>query len=171
MNTTVEEAPAKPVLSFQWNYIALPLATFIISIVTAVIFYFQLPDEVAYRFYSDGSPKSWLSREGIIFMLLGLQLSIIAIISLIIRGIINFGRLIEQTDSQLNPKKFMLVMGNIAALPQLVIAIVMLDIFSYNILERHVLSIWLFILIFVIIGSIILTIFFVNAFMRSRYIK
>ncbi len=171
MNTDIEEPPAKPALTFRWNYIALPLIVLAISVITAAIFYFQLPDEIAYRFDANGDPKSWMSRAGITLLMLGLQLFVVVMITVFIQMTINFGRSIGQTSSQFNPRKLMLVMGNIAALPQLVLAIVMLDIFSYNILDRHVLSIWLFILIFAIIGGIILTVFFVNAFVRARNIK
>ena len=158
-------------MSFKWSYIALPLAVFIISVILSAIFYFQLSGEVAYRFDSEGDPESWISRGTITLLTLGLQLFIIVIVSLIIRIIANYGRSIEQTSEQLDPHKFMLIMGNIAALPQLILTIVMFDIFSYNILERHLLSTWLLVLIFAIIGGIVLAVFFVRTFMRSRNTK
>lgn len=100
--------------------------------------------------------------------MIGLQLLIIVLVAFVVKTIINFGHSIEQTGMTLKPDNFMLMMGNIAALPQLVIAVVMFDIFSYNIVNEHVISIWLIILILAIIGGIILTVFFLKAFLSMR---
>jgi membrane-bound acyltransferase YfiQ involved in biofilm formation len=62
----------------------------------------------------------------------------------------------------------MLLIGNIAALPQLVLAVIMFDIFSFNVVGEHVLSIWLIILILAISGAVILTAFFIKAFLQTR---
>jgi uncharacterized membrane protein len=167
----IVEAPVKTGLTFEWKYITLPLIIFFISVIIAAIFFPQLPNEVAYRFNSEGVAESWMSRMGITATMIGLQLFIIALVILVVRGIVNFGKAIEQTSSNFNPDRFMLLIGNIAALPQLVLAIVMFDIFSFNITEKHVLSIWLIILILAIIGAIILTVFFINALANARRVK
>jgi uncharacterized membrane protein len=163
--------PAKTGMTFEWKYITLPLIIFFISVIIAAIFFPQLPEQVAYRFSSEGTAESWMSRIGITATMIGLQFFIIALVILVVRVIVNFGKAIEQTASNFNPDRFMLLIGNIAALPQLVLAIVMFDIFSFNITEKHVLSIWLIILILAIIGAIILTVFFINALANARRVK
>ncbi len=162
------EATVKTGLTFEWKYISLPLIIFIISIVIAAMFFFQLPEQVAYRFKADGAVESWMGRTAITAVMLGLQLFIIATVILIIKTIVGFARAIEQTSPGFNPDRFMLLIGNIAALPQLVLAVIMFDIFSFNVLEKHVLSIWLIIIILAISGAVILTAFFIKAFIGTR---
>lgn len=159
---------AKKCLTFEWKYITLPLIIFFISFVIAAIFFFQLPDQVAYRFTAGGTAESWMGKTAITAIMLGLQLVIIVMVILIVKAIVGFGQAIEQTSPNFNPDRFMLLIGNIAALPQLVLAVVMFDIFSFNVVGEHVLSIWLIILILAISGAVILTAFFIKAFLQTR---
>ena len=70
----IETQPSTPKriveLRFRWKYILLPLAVLFIAIVLFAVFYWQLTPEVAYRFNTDGSPKSWLSREMLALIML-----------------------------------------------------------------------------------------------------
>jgi uncharacterized membrane protein len=160
--------PVKTELAFEWKYVTLPVIIFITSIIIAAMFFFQLPDEIAYRFTSGGAAESWMGRITITAIMLGLQFVIIAMVVLIIRTIIGFAKTIEQSSPGFNPDRFMLLIGNIAALPQLVLAVIMFDIFSFNVVNKHVLSIWLLILIMAISGAIILSVFFIRAFINTR---
>jgi uncharacterized membrane protein len=166
VNTTVKTG-----LSFEWKYITLPMIIFITSIIIAAMFFFQLPDQIAYRFNSAGSAESWMGRVTVTAIMLGLQFVIITMVILVIKTIIGFAKTIEQSSSGFNPDRFMLLIGNIAALPQLVLAVIMFDIFSFNVVEKHVLSIWLLILIMAISGVIILSVFFIRAFISTRNIN
>lgn len=155
-------------LNFRWKYILLPLAILLLSIVLASIFYPQLTDEVAYRFTLDGSPKSWLGREIIISLMLAPQFLLALTAAAITWGITKLGRSSGQIESALKPERIILLMGNMVALPQIVLAFVMLDIFSYNVYGMHLIPVWLFALIVMAIGGIILAIFFIRAIKRSR---
>jgi hypothetical protein len=62
-------------------------------------------------------------------------------------------------------------MSNMIALPQIVLAFVMLDVFIYNVFNNHLMPIWLFVLIIMVLAGIILTFFFITTFRRSRSIK
>ena len=161
-------APDKTGMVFEWKYVTLPMIIFITSIIIAAMFFFQLPDEIAYRFSSDGAAESWMGRVTVTAIMLGLQFVIIAMVLLIIKTIVGFAKTIEQSSPSFNPDRFMLVIGNIAALPQLVLAVIMFDIFSFNVVDKHVLSIWLLILIMAISGAVILSAFFVKAFISTR---
>jgi hypothetical protein len=57
-------------------------------------------------------------------------------------------------------------MGNIVALPQVVTVFVMLDIFSYNVYDLHLMPTWMFALIVMVVGGVFLAIFFIKAFIR-----
>jgi uncharacterized membrane protein len=164
----VATAPVKTGLAFEWKYVTLPLIIFIISIIIAAMYFFQLPDEVAYRFTSDGTAESWMGKITITAIMLGVQFVIISMVILIVKAIVGFGKAIEQSSPNFNPDRFMLLIGNIAALPQLVLAVVMFDIFSFNLIDKHVLSIWLIILILAISSAVILTAFFIKAFIQTR---
>ncbi|MDD4924435.1 MAG: DUF1648 domain-containing protein [Dehalococcoidales bacterium] len=164
----VVDTPVKKGLTFEWKYITLPLIIFFISFIMAAIFFFQLPDQVAYRFTADGNAESWMGKTAITAIMLGLQFVIIVMVILIVKAIVGFGQAIEQTSPNFNPDRFMLLIGNIAALPQLVLAVVMFDIFSFNVVDKHVLSIWLIILILAISGALILTAFFIKAFIQTH---
>ena len=157
-------------LTFHWKYMLLPAVILLLSIVLVAIFYPQLTDEVAYRFNLDGSPRSWLSREMITLFMLIPQLLLVLIASAIAWGISKLSRSSGQPVSALKPEKLILIMGNMVALPQIVLAFVMLDIFSYNVSSSHLMPIWLFALIIMAIGGVIIAISFIQAIKRSRSI-
>jgi uncharacterized membrane protein len=156
------------VLTFRWKYILLPLALLLLIVVLTAIFYPQLTDNVAYRFNLNGSPESWLSRQAILILALLPQFIFFIIAIAITYGITRAGRSIGQIASALKPERLLMLMGNISALPQIVFGFVMLDVFIYNVRHNHIMPIWLFALIIMIIGGIILAIFFIQAFRRSR---
>ena len=166
-----DEAPVKTGLTFEWKYITLPMIIFIISIIIAAMFFFQLPDQVAYRFTSGGAAESWMGKIPLTGILLGVQFVMIVMVTIIIKAIVGFGKAIEQTSPNFHPDRFMLLIGNIAALPQLVLAVVMFDVFSFNIIDKHVLSIWAIILVLAISSAVVLTVFFIRAFIRTRKIN
>ena len=141
--TTTVEA-----LTFRWSYIILPVAIFLLSILLAAYFYHLLPAEAAYHFKLDGTPDKWLSRE--IIMVLGLtpQLLLTLMAGAITWGITKLGIPFRQTESTLiKPERILSLMGNMMALPQIVLCFVMLDIFSYNSYQTHIMPMWLFLLI------------------------
>jgi hypothetical protein len=100
-----------------------------------------------------------------------LQFLLVLAASAITWGITRMSRSFGQIESALKPERLILLMGNMAALPQIVLAFVMLDIFSYNIYGRHLMPIWLFALIDIIAGGIILTILFIRTIKLSRSIS
>jgi len=59
-------------------------------------------------------------------------------------------------------------MGNLVALPQLIIGFAMLDIFSYNSYQRHIMPMWIFLLITLGLATIGLGIFFAPIVSKIR---
>lgn len=158
-------------LTFHWKYIILPLAIFLLVAVLTAIFYPQLSDEVAYRFNLSGSPESWLSRQSILLFTLLPQLILLMIAMAITWWIIRASRSIGQISSALKPERILMLMGNLVALPQIIFGFVMLDVFIYNVYDHHLMPIWLFATILMVIGGIVLAIFFFQAFKYSRSLK
>jgi uncharacterized membrane protein len=163
----VKKAPAYK-LTFRWKYILLPLVILLLAVILVAIFYPQLTDEVAYRFNLDGLPKSWLSRGAIASLVLISQFILTLVSVGVVWGVIRLSRSSGQVEGAISPEKLVLFMGNMVALPQIIIGFVILDIFSYNVYSRHLMPVWLFTLIAMVLAGIVLTIFLIQAIRSSR---
>jgi uncharacterized membrane protein len=153
-------------ISFSWPYIVLPVAIFLISVILAIYFYRLLPPEVAYHF-QDGSPDRWMNRSAIIAWLVIPQFLLVFIGLAISGGTTILSRRSWQTENA-QLRKVLLITGNMVALPQIILAFAMLDIFLYNAYQIHLIPVWVFALIIIVLGSIVLGIFFIQALRHSR---
>ena len=136
----------------------------LLSIILTAYFYRLLPAEVAYHFQSGGSPDRWLSRSAIILWMLLSQLFLTLVAGVLTWGITKLGALFRQPESsRIKPERILLLMGNMIALPQIILGFAMLDIFSYNSYQIHLMPLWVFALITMGLGGIILSIFFIRA--------
>ena len=155
-------------LAFHWGYIILPVAVFLLSIILVACFYRLLPVEVAYHFQSDGSPDRWLSRGMIVFLMLLPQLILTLLSGAITWGIARVSALFSRPpNTGIKPERILLLMGNMIALPQIILCFAMLDIFSYNSYQIHLLPLWAFALIIMGLGGIVLGVFFIQAIRRA----
>ena len=153
---TVVEAPA-----FRWRYIALPLVVLILTVAMVGYFYRLLPPEVAYHFQSDGSPDQWLSRSTIVLWALLPQFFLTILAGAITWGLTKLGSVSSDVAAIMAKLgRLLLVMGNMVAIPQIILCFAMLDIFSYNSYQVHILPLWVFALIVMVVGAIVLTVFF-----------
>ena len=159
-----QETATRESIPFRWTYIILPVAIFLLSIILAACFYHLLPGETAYHF-QDGSPDKWMSRNAIIAWMLTPQLLFAMLSIAIVWGIIRLSTRFQQTASNW-VEKILSLMGNMVALPQVILGFAMLDIFSYNAYQIHLMPLWVFALIVMGLGGIALGIFFVLAFQR-----
>ncbi len=151
-------------LAFHWRYVILPLVVFLLSVILVIYFRRLLPAEVAYHFTPDGSPDSWLSSGMIILWTLLPQFFLTLLAGAITWGTTRLGALFQQTaDTGINLERVLLLMGNMIAVPQIILFFAMLDIFSYNSYQIHIMPLWLIALIVMGLGIIILGIFFVRA--------
>lgn len=150
-------------LTFHWSYIILPTVILLLSIVLTACFYHLLPADVAYHFKSDGSPDRWLNRGTIILWVLLPQLFLILLAGAITWGIAKMSALFKQPAStRIKPERILLLIGNMVALPQIILGFAILDIFSYNSYQIHIMPLWVFALIVMGLGGIILGIFFLK---------
>jgi uncharacterized membrane protein len=151
-------------LAFHWSYVILPVAILLLSITLIAYFYHRLPVEVAYHFELDGSPDRWLNRGAIILWMLLPQLFLTLVAGVISWGIPKLSVLFKQIEStRVKLERILLLMGNMVALPQIILCFAMLDIFSYNSYQIHIMPLWVFALIVMGLGGVILGIFFVRA--------
>ena len=151
-------------LSFHWTYIILPVIALVMSIILIAIFYQKLPAEVAYRFQSEGSPDKWLSRGTIILWTLLPQILFTLLAAVLTWVITRLGHLFKQGgNAWAELERIVLLMGNMVIIPQLILFFAMLNIFSYNAYQTHILPLWVITLIVAGAGGIILGIFLVRA--------
>ena len=140
----------------------------LLSIILTAYFYHRLPLEVAYHFKGDGSPDRWLNRGMIILWLLLPQLVLTLGAGAITLGITKLSVLFRQPENiWVKPEGILLLMGNMVVLPQVILFFAMLDIFSYNSYQIHLMPLWVFALIIMGLGGIILGILFARVTRRT----
>jgi hypothetical protein len=64
--------------------------------------------------------------------------------------------------------KLLLIVGNMVAMPQVILLFAILDIFSYNSYQVHLLPLWIFAVFIMGLGVIILGIFFIKAIQQAK---
>ncbi len=144
----------------------MPAVILLLSMILAASFYGRLPPEVAYHF-TDGSPDGWMSRGAITAWMLIPQF-LLVFIGLVISGgtAILSKRFPDSENTSLT--KVLLIMGNMVVLPQIILTFAMLDIFLYNAYQVHLIPLWIFTLIVIVVGGLILGIFLIQALRQFR---
>jgi len=166
-----EQAPTDG-LPFRWSYVILPVVLLFLSVIAVAFFYRLLPDEVAYHFKTDGSPDRWLGREVITAWMLVPQFLLTLLAVAVTMGIARLGVLSQSPNGgSIKPGNVLALMGNMIGLPQLVIGFAMLDIFSYNSYGIHLMPLWVFALIVMGAGGVILGIIMVSVARRARNVS
>jgi uncharacterized membrane protein len=156
-------------LSFRWSYVAAPLTLFLLSLILAASIYHLLPAELASHFELDGTPDGWLSREVTMVWLLMPQLVLVLLAGGVGWGVSRLSARFGQIDSTVvRAGRVVLLMGNLIALPQLLLCFAMIDIFSYNLYQRHIMPMWVFLLLILILVTIALGVFLVYIFSKLR---
>ena len=147
--------------AFRWTYIVLPATILLLSIILAACFYRLLPPEVAYRF-EDGSPGSWMSRGAIIAWMIVPQFAFVlfALATVAVATMLST-RFLQSESTPI--RKILSIMGNMIALPQIILTFAMLEIFLYNAYQIHLMPLWVFALIVMVLGGVILGILFMQA--------
>ena len=158
------ETNSEKSVPFCWIYVILPVTVLLLSIIIVACFYHLLSSEIAYHF-KNGSPDKWLSRGGIIAWMLIPQFFFTLLAVTIVWGTTKLSARFRQPENTAI-KKVLSLMGNMVALPQIILSFAMLDIFSYNAYQIHIMPLWVFALIVMGAGGIILGIFFVLAIRR-----
>ena len=164
-----QEATTTAGLSFHWRYVMLPIALLLLSILLSAYFYPQLPAEIATHFKLDGTPDRWLSREITMLWVLVPQLFLTLLAIAIGWGITKIIFLFKSAAGKwVRPERVLLFMGNAIALPQLILCFAMLDIFSYNSYQRHIMPMWIFLLIILGLATIALGVLLVLAISKAK---
>ncbi|MDP7285646.1 MAG: DUF1648 domain-containing protein [Dehalococcoidales bacterium] len=151
-------------ITFRWRYTALPVTILLLSLVITAYFYHLLPSELAYHF-RNGAPDKWLSRGATIAWLLTPQFLFTLLAGAIVWGIARLSAYFPPATGQ-RVEKMLPLMGNMIALPQVILGFAIFDIFSYNTYQIHLMSLWAFALVVMGVGGVILGISFIFAVRR-----
>jgi uncharacterized membrane protein len=156
-------------LSFRWSYIVAPVVVFLLSIILFASFYHMLPAEVAVRFDVDGAPEMWLGRGATMLWMLLPQLLLVLVAWGIAWGTTRLDtRWGWARGGGVKAGRIVSFMGNILALPQLIILFAMVDILSYNSYQTHILPMWIFMIVILGLATIFLAVLAVIIFLRAR---
>ena len=128
-----------------------------------------MPAEAAYRFSGD-TPTHWAGRGVVTAWIIGLQF-VFALLSLIIVYTTALaGRRLQLDESSLNRSLF-IVMGNILALPQIILFFASLDIFLYNAHQVKLLPLWVWAVIVMALGVVVLGMYFLRTLRKLRRLQ
>ena len=152
-------------IRFRWTYIVLPVALFLLSLILAACFYPLLPDEIAYHFQND-SPDRWISRGAFIAWMVVPHVFFTLLSIAVVRIVMLTSRYLPADDSPL--KNLLPMMGNMIAMPQIVLTFAMLDFFLYNAYQIKLIPLWIFTLIVMVLGVIVLSVFLIRTIRQSR---
>ncbi len=152
-------------IAFRWTYIVLPAVFLLLSLILIAFFYRLLPSDVAYHFQGN-SPDRWLSRGAFIAWLFLPQFFFTLLAFAVVRIVLLGARYWPSEDTPLN--KLLPVMGNMVALPQIILLFAMLDILLYNTYQIKLIPLWVVTLIVMILGGIILGVFFIRTISQFR---
>jgi len=166
--TTTEEVQPPP--AFCWRNIAAPITILALTVILVVCFYRFLPStDVAYHFQSDGSPDAWLGRGAIVLWAILPQVFLTMVAAGIAFAVVKLSAHFKVAESiGVRLDGVVRLVGNMVAIPQALLFVAMLDVFSYNSYQVHILPLWVLALIVLTIGSIILAIFFMRTVRQLR---
>jgi hypothetical protein len=150
-------------------YVALPAAALLITLALAAVFFGRLTQEIAYLFL-DNVPVRWIDRGIFLAWVLGLQSVFVLLSGALILLIILASRKIPLPETKLL-RTLLTIIGNVVALPQFIIAYAMTGIFLYNIYEITLPPLQIIAVAVMIMGGIVLVVFFARAIAQARKIK
>jgi uncharacterized membrane protein len=162
----------EPDSSFKWRYVILPLLFVIISVITVLYFYHLLPVRLAYHFTEENLGDKWIARGWFIFIILFSQFLLASSGVGIALAVAKIGRWALK-GGMVQVKSLpgiMAVMSNMVVLPQLILYFAMLDIFSYNAYQVHLLSLFVFTIVVMLAGGLLLAFLFFKAIKKTGII-
>ena len=166
MNKPTEKTTPGEKIIFRWRFIALPAAVLLLALALTAFFYGRLPAEAAYHF-ENGTADRWMGRGALVAWLVLPQF----ILTLLAWATVSGAAFISNRFQPVNRawvERILMLMGNMIAQPQIILGFAMLDIFSYNAYQIHLIPLWVFAVIVIGGGGILLGIFFTRAIRLVR---
>lgn len=152
-----ESATLGPTVSL-WQATLAPLLILVVSVISSAIFYHSLPVEVAYRFTTSGLPAGVMEKANVIGLMLGGQV-LLLLLAVGITWAAN--RAFHSVTPTMVLRRAFIFMGNILAVPQLVLAFLMANIFIYNVYQHEPMPAWIIVATALIAGAIGIILFLI----------
>jgi uncharacterized membrane protein len=152
-------------IAFRWTFIVLPVAFLLLSLILAAIFYSRLPADIAYHFQGD-LPDKWIARGAFIAWMIIPQVFFTILSLAVVRIVMLASRYLPAEGSPL--PNLLPIMGNMMALPQIVLFFAMLEFFLYNAYQIKMIPLWIVTLIVMILGGVVLCVLFIRTIRRFR---
>jgi uncharacterized membrane protein len=162
------EPPVSSSSPFRWRFVALPLLICLLTFAMVAWFYTKLPDDVASRFAADGSPLGVVAKNILVMWAIIPQLLLTMLALAVAWGATRLSTLTgNMSGVRFGMDTLLLVMGNMVALPQLILGFAMLNTFSYNAYQVRPVPLWAVVIIVAIAGAVILGAFFIGALRKA----
>jgi uncharacterized membrane protein len=167
------DKPSVPELGFRWRYVLLPVVVAVISMAVAAYFYGLLPVDISYRFAADGTGETFTGRTGLVITAVAVQLLLAVLAAGVAHVVARLGNGFLSRDVGRMPvvESVIVVMSNMVVLPQVVLFFAMLDVFSYNAFQHHLVEPWIVALVAMLVGGPVLAILLFRAIRGSRAAK
>jgi uncharacterized membrane protein len=154
-------------LPFKWKYILAPLVLLVIAVVAALLYYGKLPFQMPYHFDSNGAPDGWILPQFALMIGIGIQVVLVIISFLIIQATRRMATLVTAGESTVKPETIITITGNIPAFLQIVFLFLMVDIFYNAIYFKHLIPMWVFLIIVIVLATVAFIAFSVYIAIRA----
>jgi magnesium-transporting ATPase (P-type) len=124
-----------------------------------------MPEQVAYLF-QEGPADKFISRGTFIAWMLVPHVFFTLLAFILVRLVL-LGSRYRPEENPLT-QKILPVMGNMVALPQVILTFALLQIFLYNAYHIQIIPIWVFAIIIMIAGGIVLGVFFLQSIRQAH---
>lgn len=167
---TQQQPVVKPV-AFPWKAVAFPVIILLLAAVMVIFFYGKIPQEAGSRFTTDGTATDWTTRSTLVVWAILPHFLLTLLAFAVCWGVTRIGALARSAEEAgIKLDNLLLVMGNMIALPQLILGFAMLNIFGYNAYQTRLVPLWVIVLIIIIAGAVILGTFFITT-IRKAWLK
>jgi len=128
-------------------------------------FYRLLPAEIVSRLQGD-IPEKWMSRSALVLWMILPQVVFALLSMATVRLVLTGSRYWSADETPV--KQLLPLMGNMVALPQLVLLVVMLNLFLYNAYHVQMIPVWIIVVAIMAAGCIAIGIMFIRIIRRYR---
>jgi uncharacterized membrane protein len=155
---------------FRWRYVVPSLVVVLVAVVASIYFYHLLPDRLAYQVTNGNSADKSVGRDWFIVAMVLPQFLLTLAGASVAWAIARAGRRYKETGKAkaAGLSGMITVMSNMVVLPQLVLCFALIDVFSYNAYQVHLLPLWVFAMLVMLVGGFVLAIFFFRAVQQAK---
>ncbi len=153
-------------VAFRWQYIALPVVFLALAAILAAIFYSKLPPDVAYHFQGD-TPDKYITRGAFTGWMIIPHAFFILLAFFMVRMLTLGAKYAPPGETPL--LQLLPLMGNMAALPQIIIFVIMLQLCLYNAYNTGIIPLWITAVVILAAGGLALVLMFMR--IKKQYGK